>query len=48
MSKLSTNNGLFLIWIKISELYAVPDVDLVHLIGDFGKFVTEKIAYLMA
>ena len=27
VSKLSTTKGLFLIWIKISELCAVPDVD---------------------
>ena len=27
VSKLSTNEGLFLIWINIGELCAVPDVD---------------------
>ena len=27
VSKLSTNEGSFLIWINISELCAVPDVD---------------------
>ena len=31
------------IWIKIRELYAAPDVDQVHLISGFGKFVTQKI-----
>ena len=43
VSKLSTNKGLFLIWINISELRAVPDVDQEHLPGEFGKFETEKI-----
>ena len=42
VSKLSTNKGLFLIWINISELCAVPDVDQEHLPGEFGKFETER------
>lgn len=29
--------------VKISELYTVPYVDKVQLIGEFGKLVTEKI-----